>query len=518
MTDPKVFYLTTAIDYVNSRPHIGTAFEKIAADCIARFVRLRGGSAFFAMGNDEHSLNVEREAKQRGEDTLAYCDAMAGVFEQIWSSLSLSYDRFIRTTEPAHRRAVEEVFRRIEKKGDIYRGTYKGLYCDSCENFVQEKDLVDGNCPNHLTPPQEIEEENYFFRLGKYAEPLLAHIEAHPQFILPEIRRNEIVNVIRSGLIDVSVSRSSRGWGIPLPNEPSHVVYVWFDALINYLTAAGFPDDMEGFERRWPADLHVIGKDITRFHCVIWPAMLMAADMPLPKSVYAHGFITVDGRKISKSLGNVIDPRELVNRFGADVVRYYLLREVSFEQDGDFSIRQLKVRNDADLANDLGNLLSRTAGMAGKYLDGRFPRWSETDDDDILRRLAADVVDRYVAHLERYEFHNALAAVWELVRRSNRYVEETAPWTLAKKSDGRARLETVLFNCLEALRVTAVLVAPVMPGKAEELLAALGVPSDAGDLRLDTDGTWRTEPIDDRRLSVEKPLFPRIEEEEAPSK
>lgn len=509
------YYLTTAIDYVNSRPHIGTAFEKVAADCIARYKRLRGLDTFFSMGNDEHSLNVEKEARRQGLDTLAYCDSMAGEFEEMWCSLQLSYDRFVRTTSPEHRKAVEEIFRRLERKGDIYKDTYKGLYCNSCENFVQEKDLVDGKCPNHLTEPEEIEEENFFFSLKRYEEPLLDHIRKNPDFVLPAIRRNEIVNVIESGLIDVSVSRSSRGWGIPLPNDESHVVYVWFDALINYLTSVGFPDDAERYERYWPADLHVIGKDITRFHCIIWPAMLMAAGVPLPKTVYAHGFINVEGRKISKSLGNVIDPRALVDSYGADTVRYYLMSEVSFEQDGDFSQRRLVARYNADLANDLGNLLNRVAGMARKYLGDDFPRRHDGEDDGVLSDLAAKVADRYARAFDGYQFNAALAAAWELVRRCNRYVEESAPWALAKQPGMRERLETVLYNCTEALRVVAVLIVPVMPSKADELLAALGIDRKGADLRFEEDVAWRTGPVDGRALRVEKPLFPRIEEEEA---
>ncbi len=513
----KRYYLTTAIDYVNSRPHIGTAFEKIAADCIARFQRLRGYDTFFSMGNDEHSLNVEKEAKRRELDTLEYCDSMAGEFESIWQSLSLTYDRFVRTTEPAHRKAVEEIFRRLEANGDIYKDRYSGLYCVSCENFIQEKDLVDGKCQNHLTVPEEIEEENFFFRLKRYEEPLLEHIRKHPEFIQPANRRNEILNVLNSGLINVSVSRSSRGWGIPLPGDEAHVVYVWFDALINYLTAIGFPDDSDQYEKYWPADLHVIGKDITRFHCIIWPAMLMAAGVPLPKTVYAHGFITVDGRKISKSLGNVIDPREMVEAFGADVVRYYLMSEVSFGKDGDFSVQQLKTRYNADLANDLGNLLNRVAGMTRKYLGGRFPSRHDGEDDGVLSDLAADVAERYAAGFDRFEFHAALGAVWELVRRCNRYVEESAPWTLAKDPAMVERLETVLYNCTEALRVVAVLITPVMPEKANELLAALGIDQKGEDLLFEKDVSWRKEAGAGRKLSVERPLFPRLLEEDEAS-
>lgn len=508
------YYLTTAIDYVNSRPHIGTAFEKIAADAVARYMRLRGKETFFSMGNDEHSLNVEREARRQGLDPREYCDRMAGEFESIWALLDLSYDRFVRTTEEAHAKAVEEIFRRIEKNGDVYKALYRGLYCVSCETFYQEKDLEGGKCPTHLREPEEIEEENYFFSLTKYREPLLEHIGKHPEFILPEIRRNEIVSVLESGLVDVSVSRSSQGWGIPLPADPKHVVYVWFDALINYLTSVGFPEDEETYGRYWPADLHVIGKDITRFHCIIWPAMLMSAGVPLPKSVYAHGFISVEGKKLSKSLGNVVDPRAMVERFGSDSVRYYLLREVSFERDGDFSVGQLIGRHNADLANDLGNLLNRTAGMSRKYLgEGVFPSPEAGEDDDVLRTLAADVCGRYAAAMDRFEFHNALAAVWELVRRGNQYIEENAPWTLAKDPEKGGRLRTVLYNVTEALRIVSVLVAPVMPNKAEELSAALGPPKKAADFRFDEETPWRAAAAEGRTLRVERPLFPRIDEE-----
>ncbi|MFH1276769.1 MAG: methionine--tRNA ligase [Candidatus Eisenbacteria bacterium] len=508
------YYLTTAIDYVNSRPHIGTAFEKIAADAVARYMRLRGKDTFFSMGNDEHSLNVEREARRLGLDPQEYCDKMAGEFESIWSLLDLSYDRFVRTTEEAHAKAVEEIFRRIERKGDVYKGFYRGLYCVSCETFYQEKDLVDGKCPTHLREPEEIEEENYFFSLTKYREPLLDHIAKNPEFILPEIRRNEIVSVLETGLVDVSVSRSSQGWGIPLPADPKHVVYVWFDALINYLTSVGFPEDGKTYGRYWPADLHVIGKDITRFHCIIWPAMLMSAGVPLPKTVYAHGFISVEGRKLSKSLGNVVDPQAMVERFGADSVRYYLLREVSFERDGDFSVGQLIGRHNADLANDLGNLLNRVAGMSRKYLgEGVFPAFEAGEDDDVLRSLAEDVCGRYAAAMDRFEFHNALAAAWELVRRGNQYIEENAPWALVKDPEKAGRLGTVLYNVTEALRIVSVLIAPVMPKKAEELSAALGLPRRAADFRFDEDIPWRAGAADGRALRVERPLFPRIDEE-----
>ncbi|MFA6472920.1 MAG: methionine--tRNA ligase, partial [Candidatus Latescibacterota bacterium] len=349
------FYITTAIDYVNSLPHIGTAYEKIAADCIARAKRLLGYDVRFCMGTDEHSINVKKKALESGLDPKAYADLMAPRFQEIWRKLSISYDDFIRTTESRHITGVTELFKRIDKAGDIYSDVYKGWYCEGCEAFIQEKDLVEGKCPNHARVPSWIEERNYFFRLSKYGQPLFEHIRNHPDFIRPETRKNEILRLIESGLEDISVSRSGFDWGIPLPEDPGHVVYVWFDALINYLSALGFGGSDETLvQKYWPADLHVVGKDITRFHCVIWPAMLMSAGIPLPVSVYGHGFIYHRGEKMSKSLGNVLSPLDVADRFGADPLRYFLLREVVFGNDGDFTYDRFIERYNSDLANDLG--------------------------------------------------------------------------------------------------------------------------------------------------------------------
>ena len=529
MTTAKTFYITTAIDYVNSRPHVGTAYEKIAADAIARFERMHGDrGVFFAMGTDEHSLNVQREAEKRGIDPQVYCDEMAGIFEETWKMLGIRYDTFIRTTEPRHKRSVQEIFRRIHAKGDIYKDVYRGLYCVSCEAFYQEKDLKNGKCPTHGTEPQMIEEENYFFRLSAYAGKLLAHIEANPGFIQPDARRNEIVNVIKGGLENISVSRANATWGIPLPIDEKHRVYVWFDALINYLSAVGFADDSPKakaqFAECWPADLHVIGKDITRFHCIIWPAMLMAADVALPRSIFGHGFISVNGQKLSKSLGNVIEPSAIAERFGADALRYFLLREITWGGDGDFSWEQLEKRYNADLANDLGNLLSRTTSMVERYLEGSVRVAEEKHDEWTHEGLVkakegehpnrASRLSAFDVSWRGQNFGLAIENVWVAVRGANQTIEQRAPWKLAKDPDKRAELAELMYDLLSTLRVVSLSIAPVMPAKAQEIWKALGLD---GDLSATGDGamTWRCA-MDEWRakpnytgIRAAAPLFPK---------
>jgi methionyl-tRNA synthetase len=365
------FYLTTAIDYVNSRPHLGTAYEKITADVIARYRRLRGDDTHFVMGNDEHSQNVYRRAVELGLDPLAYCDRMEQEFRDVWRRLDISFDDFIRTTEPRHRAGVTALAERIGQAGDLYEGYYEGWYCVSCEAFKQEKDLVDGHCPVHQRPPEWIREKNHFFRLSKYRQPLLDHFAAHPGFLVPDVRRNEILRLLEGGLEDISISRAGQAWGIPLPSDPASVVYVWFDALINYASAVGLGSDPERFARWWPADLHVIGKDITRFHAVVWPAMLMSAGVDLPRQIFGHGFVFLKGQKMSKSLGTILDPLEAADRFGADPLRLYLVKEIAYGADGDFSWERFEERYNVDLANNLGNLVNRVAAMSDRYRGGR---------------------------------------------------------------------------------------------------------------------------------------------------
>ncbi len=507
----KTFYITTAIDYVNSLPHIGTAYEKVAADCIARARRLLGYDVRFCMGTDEHSINVQRRAREQGLEPREYCDRMAPQFESIWRKLSISNDDFIRTTEPRHAAGVAAIFRRIQQAGDIYSDVYKGWYCEGCEAFIQEKDLVDGQCPNHRTPPAWIEERNYFFRLSSYGPRLLEHIRKNPEFIRPESRRNEIIRLIEGGLEDISVSRSGFDWGIPLPEDPDHVVYVWFDALINYISALGYGGaDDSLYQKYWPADLHVIGKDITRFHCVIWPAMLMSAGEPLPRSVFGHGFIYHRGEKMSKSLGNVVSPLEIADRFGADPLRYFLLREVVFGNDGDFTYERFIERYNSDLANDLGNLFSRVAAMIGRYFGGAIPEDAALPHDAVSN-LYPEIARRWIACMEDLSLSGACDALWDFVRAANKRVEDAAPWTIAKDPARRDELAGVLYDLACAAAGIAVLVQPFMPAAADAMWSGLALPGAVTAVRLTG---LSTVPAVPRGVKIEKgsALFPRIEE------
>ena len=502
------FFLTTAIDYVNSRPHLGTAYEKITADVIARYKRLAGFETWFLMGNDEHSQNVYRRAQELGQDPLAYCDEMERVFTGVWRRLDVSYNDFIRTTDSRrHRPAVQKLAQACFDAGDIYEGQYEGWYCVGCEAFKQEKDLVDGHCPVHPTiKPEWIREKNWFFKLSKYQKPLLEHYAAHPSFIEPEVRRNEILRLVEAGLEDISVSRAGQSWGIPLPFDSSSVAYVWFDALINYAAAVGYGWNDATFRNWWPADLHIIGKDITRFHCVIWPAMLMSARERLPNQVFGHGWISVGGQRMSKSLGNVVDPLDAAERFGVDPVRLYLVKEVPYGGDGDFTFERLGEKYNADLANNLGNLVSRVAAMSERYRNGRLS--GGPSGSDRLASVATRALTDYRTAMEQYALHDGTAAAFRIIDAANLFIAETQPWALAKDDNQADRLTSVLCEAAEAVRVAAILLLPIMPRSAAEILRRVGETTGADKLRL-TDAAWRTG--QEKRVLNEGPLWPRRE-------
>jgi methionyl-tRNA synthetase len=500
------FYITTAIDYVNQKPHLGTAYEKIGADVMARYKRMCGYDTLFLMGNDEHSTNVEKEARKKGMDPLEYCRSMSKEFREVWKTLNISYDDFIHTTEERHIRSVRKLFARIHQEGYIYRDRYRGCYCESCEEFITEADLEDGLCPRHREKPKIIDEENYFFALSKFEDRLLELIENNPGFIEPKKRENEIVNVIRDGLRDVSISRIGKEWGIPLPIDEEHVIYVWFDALTNYISGLGYGDDDPLYGKYWPADVHVIGKDITRFHCIIWPAMLIAAGEPPPRKVFAHGFISLSGEKMSKTRGNVLDPEELEKLFGAEALRYLLLREVPFDGDGDISIEILKNRYNTELANELGNLLSRTASMIVKYLGGEVPAGSFDDGSELYGEIS-EGLERYRDYMEKMRFSRALTGFWPVIQRANSYIEENRPWELAREDGSRERLEEIFRQLLAVLICAGTVLTPFLPENMEKMLDILGA------------GGFSPDQLPPGQIGIsgmEKlaPLFPRLQSEE----
>jgi methionyl-tRNA synthetase len=500
------FYLTTAIDYVNSRPHLGTAYEKICADVIARYKRLSGVDTWFLMGNDEHSQNVYKSAVEQGLDPLAYCDQMEQTFTATWRALDVSFDDFIRTTQPRHKAAVADLLKRIYAAGDIYEGVYEGWYCVGCEAFKPEKELVDGRCELHpATVPQWIKEKNYFFRLSKYQQPLIDLFNAHPEFIEPDVRRNEQMRLLESGLEDISISRAGQAWGIPLPWDTGSVVYVWFDALINYAAAVGLGHDPARFEQWWPADLHVIGKDITRFHTVIWPAMLLSAGLPIPRKVFGHGFISLGGQRMSKSLGTIVDPIEAANRHGVDPLRLYLIKEIAFGGDGDFSWERFDERYNVDLANNLGNLVSRVTAMAHQYRQGRLARTGAGTDK--LSRIGQEAAAAYQTSMNSLELHQGAGHAYRLIDAANEYIAANAPWALAKDPSKADELTQVLFDAAEAIRLAAILLSPIMPASSREILRRIGASIDAP--RLDRDGTWIFD--GERVLAQSSALWPRFD-------
>ncbi len=478
MSEAKTYYVTTPIYYVNDVPHIGHAYTMVACDALARFMRLDGRDVMFLTGTDEHGQKVEKAAIAAGEDTQAFVDRVSQRFRDLRGPMALTNDDFIRTTEARHRESVQQLWRELVKRDEIYLGTYAGWYSVRDEAFYAEQELVDGIAPTGA-PVEWVEEPSYFFRLSAWQDRLLAFYDANPDFILPEARRNEVISFVSGGLLDLSVSRTSFKWGVPVPDDPDHVMYVWIDALTNYITAVGYPDAGSAqFRRYWPADLHMVGKDILRFHAVYWPAFLMAAGIAPPKRVYAHGWWTSEGRKISKSLGNVIDPLALVDQYGLDQVRYFMLREVPFGNDGDFSRRAMVGRINGDLANDFGNLVQRVLSMIHKNCAALVPEpGALTADDQALLDAAGGLLDTMREHLLVQEFHAALAAQWRVISEANRYVDAQAPWTL-RKSDPE-RMATVLYVLAEAIRHLAILAQPVVPGAAARMLDQIAVAGDA---------------------------------------
>jgi methionyl-tRNA synthetase len=514
--DRKNFYITTAIDYVNAVPHIGTAYEKIGADVLARFKRLDGWNVRFLMGNDEHSLNVKKAAESEGMDPLSYCDRMDGEFRAVWRKLQISFDDFIRTTEARHVRAVQKLLQAMYDRGDIYRAEYEGWYCNSCEAFLKEKDLVDGKCPNHQREPEWIAEKNYFFALSKYRDRLLDHIRKHPEFIMPEIRRNEIVSLLKEGLEDISISRATRDWGIPFTFDPDHMIYVWIDALINYVSAVGYATDQDLFDEWWPADVHVIGKDITRFHCVIWPSMLLSAGLELPNTVFGHGFVYQKGQRMSKTLGNIVDPLDVVDRFGPDPLRFYLMRDGSWGRDSDFTWEHFIRRYNTDLANDLGNLLSRTTGMVSRYQnDTVLPPEPSGEADRELEEVCLKESARYVHRFNEFdddlETHNIITGIWNIVHTANRYVDSQAAWVLHREGKS-GRIATILYHLVETLRMLGILLSPFMPDTSRKIWHQLGLEELTGIEEESTDSlkSWGLYPAG-TRISPGKALFPKID-------
>ena len=503
------YYITTPIYYPSAEFHIGHCYTTIIADAIARYKRLSGYDVFFQTGTDEHGLKIENKAKEAGVTPKEYVDKIIENAKDLWNRLNISYDFFIRTTDDFHVKKVQEIFKKLYDQGDIYKGEYKGLYCVPCESFWTETQASDGKCPDCGREVSVVTEEAYFFKLSKYQKKLEEYYETHSDFIQPVSRKNEMLNnFIRPGLEDLCVSRTSFKWGIPVTFDEKHVIYVWIDALTNYITSLGYPDITEEFKKYWPADLHLVGKEIVRFHTIIWPAILMALDLPLPKQVFGHGWLIIDGGKISKSLGNYKDPREYIDAYGVDAVRYFALREVPFGSDGTFSEKSLITRTNSDLCNILGNLVSRTIQMGIKYFEGNVTNQNVLEDiDQDLLGSTSNLQVLVSEKMNELKINEALECIFDVLRKCNKYIDDTAPWALAKEDANKNRLETIIYNLLESIRVCALFLQPFIPETADKILTSLKVNN------RDFDNVYT--PVSKYELGLEKPanLFERIKED-----